>query len=112
MTCNETAPESQSTGLPITITQCVGSGPAGASTVTCTATISNNFLKSTSAPTTIPATTPTTPPGPAPAGVTSPTRPASTIGGATTPTVGPGGGTTTTVSITPGTVLGGLGGGG
>jgi hypothetical protein len=39
MTCTVTAPASQSTGLPTTIAQCNGSGPTGASTVTCTATI-------------------------------------------------------------------------
>jgi hypothetical protein len=46
MTCTVTAPPSQSTGLPTTINQCDGSGTTGASTVTCTATITNNFTGS------------------------------------------------------------------
>jgi hypothetical protein len=49
MTCTATAPPSQSTGLPTTIDQCNGSGPTGASTVTCTVTIVNNFIASTAA---------------------------------------------------------------
>ena len=46
MTCTVTAPTSQDTGMPITIDQCNASGPEGASTVTCTATITNNFIDS------------------------------------------------------------------
>ena len=58
MTCTATAPPSRSTGLPTTINQCNGSGFTGASTVTCTATIVNNFLgTSAPPPTTIPVTT-------------------------------------------------------
>ena len=49
MTCTATAPPSQSTGLPTSIDQCEGSGPAGASTVTCAITIVNNFINSTAA---------------------------------------------------------------
>jgi LPXTG-motif cell wall-anchored protein len=114
MTCTATAPESQSTGLPITITQCNASGPAGASTVTCTATITNSFFKSTppvTTPTTKPVTASTTPSA---TGVTSTTSPGSTVGGGATTTVAPGGISTTgtTVPIGPGSVLGGLGGGG
>jgi LPXTG-motif cell wall-anchored protein len=67
MTCTVTAPPTQSTGLPTQISQCNGSGPTGASTVTCTATITNNFLGSIPATTTPPPVTPTptgtTPPG-------------------------------------------------
>lgn len=47
MTCTATGPPSQSTGMPILIRQCVDSGKTGASTVTCTATITNNFTNST-----------------------------------------------------------------
>ena len=47
MTCSATAPPSQATGLPTTIDQCNGSASAGASTVTCTVTIINNFVGST-----------------------------------------------------------------
>jgi hypothetical protein len=49
MTCTATAPPSQSTGLPTALTQCNGSGPSGpggAGTVECTATITNNFTNS------------------------------------------------------------------
>jgi len=45
MTCTATAPPTQSTGLPTTINQCNASGPLGASTVTCTATITNNCIE-------------------------------------------------------------------
>lgn len=47
LTCTVTAPPTRSTGLPTTINQCEGSGRTGASTVTCTATITNNFMEST-----------------------------------------------------------------
>jgi len=95
MTCTVTAPTSQDTGLPIKIRQCEASGTLGASTVTCTATISNNFFAS------IPplpgggggggGTTP--PPGSTPPGSTPPgsTPPGSTPPGSTPP--GTGGGT-------------------
>jgi hypothetical protein len=56
MTCTVTAPPSQSTGLPTAISQCGASGPTGASTVTCTATITNNFIASTSPSTSTTAT--------------------------------------------------------
>ena len=49
MTCTVTAPPSQTTGLPTTIRQCNASGTTGASTVTCTATITNNFFDSIAA---------------------------------------------------------------
>lgn len=49
MTCTVTAPPSQDTGMPIRIEQCNASGPTGASTVTCTATITNNFIDSIAA---------------------------------------------------------------
>jgi hypothetical protein len=50
-----------STALPVTINQCNGSGNGGGSTVTCTTTITNNFLASTTV------TTPTSPSGTSPA---------------------------------------------
>jgi len=48
LTCDVTAPRSQTTGLPTTIEQCnaSGSGLNGGGTVTCTATIVNNFIDS------------------------------------------------------------------
>lgn len=49
MTCTVTAPPSQSTGLPTTIDQCNGSGKTGATTVTCTTTITNDFFGSVAA---------------------------------------------------------------
>ncbi|MGI8921244.1 MAG: hypothetical protein ACR2HD_06160, partial [Solirubrobacteraceae bacterium] len=52
LTCTVTAPPSQTTGLPTTINQCDASGTTGASTVTCTATITNNFFNSISGGTT------------------------------------------------------------
>jgi hypothetical protein len=51
-----------STALPVTINQCNGSGNGGGSTVTCTTTITNNFLASTTV------TTPTSPSGTSPTG--------------------------------------------
>lgn len=60
LTCTVTAPASRSTGLPTTITQCNASGTTGASTVTCTATITNNFLSATTGSATTTTTTTTT----------------------------------------------------
>jgi hypothetical protein len=49
LTCTITASATsqQSTGLPTTISQCGASGTTGASILTCTATITNNFSSST-----------------------------------------------------------------
>jgi hypothetical protein len=90
VTCTATAPASQATGLPTTIDQCNGAGQNGASTITCTATITNNFIGSTS-PT--PTTTTTTP------ATTTTTRPTTTTTRPTTTTTRPT--TTTTRPTTP-----------
>jgi hypothetical protein len=55
-----------STALPLTINQCNGSANGGGSTVTCTATYTNNFVAATPTPT--PTTTPTPTPTPTPTG--------------------------------------------
>jgi hypothetical protein len=57
-----------STALPLTINQCNGSANGGGSTVTCTATYTNNFV---AAATPTPTTTPTTPITPTGNGVAS-----------------------------------------
>ena len=77
MTCTATAPPSEDTGLPITIQQCNASGPNGASTVTCTATITNNFLGTRGETPTPTTPTPTSPGATSPTG-TSPTPTSST----------------------------------
>ena len=83
LTCTVTAPASQSTGLPTTITQCNGSGSTGASTVTCTATITNNFLASTTGGTTT-TTGATTTTVPSSTTTTAPATTTSSLGSAAT----------------------------
>jgi LPXTG-motif cell wall-anchored protein len=91
LTCTATAPPSQSTGLPTTIDQCNGSGVTGASTLTCTATVVNNFTGSVVGGGTTPPTGGTTPPT---GGTTPPTGGTTPPTGGTTPPTG--GGTTPT----------------
>jgi hypothetical protein len=83
------------TALPVTINQCNGSGNGGGTTVTCTATITNNFVTATGPTTTI-ATGPTTTiaTGPTTTTTTGPTT-TTTTGPTTTTTTGP---TTTTTT--------------
>jgi uncharacterized membrane protein YgcG len=109
LTCTVTAPQSQSTGLPITISQCNGSGPTGASTVTCTATITNNFFDSTPPPTTttLPVTTTTVPVTTTTVPVTTTTVPVTTTTVPVTTTTVPV--TTTTVPVTTPTLESGAG---
>jgi hypothetical protein len=116
LTCTVTAPPSQSTGLPTTINECVASGTTGASTVTCTATITNNFFASTGPTTTVAANTTTTAPGRG-ASTTTVLNTTNQGGGTTTTAVastlnegGGSGGVTTTsktgLPVTGGNILG------
>lgn len=102
MTCTVTAPPSQSTGLPTTINQCNGSGKTGASTVTCTATITDNFTNSipaTGGTTTLPGATTTTAAGATTTTTTAGATTTTTTVGATTTTAGPRPTTTTTSPV-------------
>jgi hypothetical protein len=82
------------TALPVTINQCNGTATGGGSAVTCTATITNNFVA---------APPPTTTTGPTTTTTTGPTTTTTTTGPTTTTTTGstnltPTGSTTTTAT--------------
>jgi hypothetical protein len=83
-----TAPVAAATALPVTINQCNGTAYGGGSTVTCAATITNNFVATPpTTTTTAPPTTTTTAP-PTTTTTTTTTGPTTTTAPPTTTTIG------------------------